>query len=197
GHRRAAGGDAVAAGAGPATPRLQYLAARAAGTERAGNPAVPHDRRRLRPAQPDPADRRAVRGGLPLPAPGPQERAEHAVLAGVRRAAAGALALRLARRAGRALDPDRDGAAVAGLLRQQVRAGAAAGQALSRDARAGTVSAPGAWPAPVRWPRRQVRRAGLAVRPAPCRRRAASGCRPAAAPGRAGAVPRAGAATAP
>src|SRR5690606_33921513 len=179
-----------------APARVQHLAARAAGTERAGNPAVPHHRRRLRPAQPDPADRRAVRGGLPLPAPGPQERAEHAVLAVVRGAAAGPLALRLAPRAGRALDPHGDGAALAGLLRQQVGARAAAGPALSRDARAGTVSAPGAGPASVRRPGRQVRRAGPAVRPTPCRRRAAPGCRPAAAPGRAGAVARAGAATA-
>ena len=61
--------------------------------------------RGLRAADRDAADRRAVRREPVRPAPGPQDRAQRAVLAGLRRPAGGSLALRLARRQGGALDP--------------------------------------------------------------------------------------------
>src|SRR5699024_10022356 len=73
-----------------------------------------------------------VRARLLRPAPDPQERAEHPVVAGVRRAAGRALALRLARRPRRRLDADGDGAAGAGVLRQQVRTGTGAAKGLGQ-----------------------------------------------------------------
>src|SRR5690606_24231167 len=99
--------------------------------DRAGNAAVPHDLGRLRAADGNPADRGAVRAGLFRPAPDPQVGAEHPVLAGVRRAAGRPLAPGLARRPGGAPDPGGDGIAGAGVLRQQVRAGAAAAARLT------------------------------------------------------------------
>src|SRR5690606_16621867 len=105
--------------------------ARAAAADRTGNAAVPHDLDRLRPAHRDPADRGAVRAGLPGPAPDPQVGAQHAVLAGVRRAPGRSLAPGLARGQGGAPDPGGDGVAGAGVLRQQVRAGTAAAARLT------------------------------------------------------------------
>src|SRR3546814_19148736 len=114
---------ALAAGARAAPPRLPRVAARAAATDRTRDPAVPHHRRGLRAADRDPADRGAVRGRPVRPAPVAQDRAQRAVVAGVRRAAAGPLAPRLARGVCGALDAGGDCTAGAVVVRQQVRGG--------------------------------------------------------------------------
>src|SRR5690606_34309705 len=128
GRGRVARGDAVAAGAGAAPARTARLAARAAAAGGAGNLAVPHHQGRLRAAKRDPADRRAVRPRPAGPAPGPQDRAECALLGGVRGAAGRAVALWLAGADGGALDPGGDGAAGAGVLRVEVCVGGGAGE---------------------------------------------------------------------
>src|SRR5690606_21480683 len=110
--------------------------AAAAGT---GDAAVPDRGRRVRPALGDPAHRAVVRRGPVRAAPGAQDRAQRAVLAGVRRAAAGPLALRLARARCGALGAGGDGAAGAGVLRQQGGAGTGAAP------RVGAALAPRSW----------------------------------------------------
>src|SRR5690606_36849025 len=125
GHRRAAGDDAVAAGTGPATARVPRLAAPAAAADRTRIAAVRDHLGGLRAALGHPAHRGAVRARLLRPAPDPQAGAERAVLAGVRRPAAGPLAQLLARGYGVVSHPFGDGAAGAGVLRQAVRAGTA------------------------------------------------------------------------
>src|SRR5690606_14887842 len=124
GHRRAAGGDAVAAGARLAPAPLPRMAGRAAAADGTGDAAVPHRGRRLRPALGDPADRPPVRRGPVRAAPCAQDRAQRAVLAGLRGPAARPLATRVARAHRGALGAGGHGAAGAGLLRQQGGAGA-------------------------------------------------------------------------
>src|SRR5690606_28536864 len=104
GDRGPARDHALVAGTCAAPPRVPRLGAGTAAADRTGDSAVPHDRRGLRPAHRDAADRGAVRAGLLRPAAVAQDRAQPDVVAGVRGPAVRPLALRLARREGGALD---------------------------------------------------------------------------------------------
>src|SRR6185312_13802787 len=86
--------------------------------------AVPPDRRRLRPAHADPAERPLVHPEHPRPAPDPHHGAQRDRLADLRHPVMGPLEARLARTQRGEPVPDRHGRAAAGLLRQQGGAGA-------------------------------------------------------------------------
>src|SRR5690606_16593705 len=97
-------------------------------------------------------DRRAVRPRPAGPAPGPQDRAECALLGGVRCAPGRTVALWLARVDRRALDIGGDGAAGAGVLRIEVRAGGGAGGEVRREQGTGNERARRRYVARLRFP---------------------------------------------
>src|SRR5690606_9916949 len=125
GRVRVARGAAVAAGAGAAP-------ARTAAGGGAGTLDVPNHQGWVSSAKRDPADRRAVRPRPAGTAPGPEDRAECALLGGVRGAPGRTVAVWLGRADRRALDIGGDGAAGAGVLRIEVRAGGGAGGEVDR-----------------------------------------------------------------
>src|SRR6185312_14776324 len=120
---RRAGAAAGGAGTCTALTPAGNAGSRTATADPDRSAAVSPDRRRFRPAHPDPAQRPAVHRQHPCPAPGAYHRTDHRRLADLRRPVVGPLASRLARAQRGQPHPDRHGDAGAGVLRLEVRAG--------------------------------------------------------------------------